>query len=834
MSLRADNQTPQLEVGGPVNPSHIFLTKEGRYNTESYPLVFINDQWHLECGAIHGLPTRPQEWGQIMVGLFRETEEVQEDLIKIVHLRKVHLKESIIDFPEGEKDVQYRGEIFNGLNVELINLRGAKEDREAFLEEYKRKPSPSLRFIQEADYGTFTLEVGQESLLIFEAGKTEMLHGIHGFNVNYIIETLNSIIQWQRLKSLENNNSPLKTSLKIAITNNLDKKEFNEVETDIIIIIIIDHPKEYYENDNINNSFTIRVSNISNIRTLYVGLLILDGHYGVYNLSPCSSIFRDYWISLNNDLNFFVEPGEYEVIDAAKVIVSTESFDDYNFEVKSFEVGKMGQISKGFVQRSAGNRRKAEANWFTHTIIFNSIRNIGTIDHEILSLENGVIMFQPHREFSADVSLLPLRTTIKNVRPISRLADIFRGDNYEVLNFGAEKNQSDKSVIELHHISRKEALEQEPLEILIQKSLAEYEHVIPLTFDGEYIIPFGSSTVPQDKRTVQIEIGHLPSSPDMYRYNSNQESLHFCLLKLSAVSNRGSKLREFTFDDNGNITKAWSSPSYKIKPGEKALLIIPAFFGLPNEALKGFKYFLDEDIYDVLLIYYYEGLNTPLEQSASHLQSELLELGFSEDHALDIVAHSTGGLIARYLIQALRGSRFVQSLIMLGTPNRGLPSKSIDQAIELLRVLLAIAFNFQKPFIETLVASLSILTEIDRASISKTTMNIVLDQISVDSHFVRGLNRLGYQTPNTQYHFINYDTRVSENNSEDTYTRFTEKISQALGAENVGDILIDQAAKVEQITAPFPGKTPEIHLVGEHPLAYFEGESLAIIKKILS
>lgn len=59
---------------------------------------------------------------------------------------------------------------------------------------------------------------------------------------------------------------------------------------------------------------------------------------------------------------------------------------------------------------------------------------------------------------------------------------------------------------------------------------------------------------------------------------------------------------------------------------------------------------------------------TMAEQAAWHVRDLMRTHGV--DH-VDIVAHSMGGLIARYFVQLLGGDGLVRNLITLGTPHRG-------------------------------------------------------------------------------------------------------------------------------------------------------------------
>ncbi|HEY1351552.1 MAG TPA: hypothetical protein VGF67_18185 [Ktedonobacteraceae bacterium] len=81
------------------------------------------------------------------------------------------------------------------------------------------------------------------------------------------------------------------------------------------------------------------------------------------------------------------------------------------------------------------------------------------------------------------------------------------------------------------------------------------------------------------------------------------------------------------------------------------------------------------DRYDLLLTFDYEPFATPLPETARWLKERLQSLGLDTDpqKTLHIVAHSSGGLLARWLLEKEGGNALVQHLVLLDTPNHGSP-----------------------------------------------------------------------------------------------------------------------------------------------------------------
>ncbi len=79
--------------------------------------------------------------------------------------------------------------------------------------------------------------------------------------------------------------------------------------------------------------------------------------------------------------------------------------------------------------------------------------------------------------------------------------------------------------------------------------------------------------------------------------------------------------------------------------------------------------------YGAVLAFDYENLHTRIDETALMLQERLTAVGLGPGHGktLDVVAHSMGGLVARWMIEHLDGARIVSHLVTLGAPNDGSP-----------------------------------------------------------------------------------------------------------------------------------------------------------------
>ena len=101
---------------------------------------------------------------------------------------------------------------------------------------------------------------------------------------------------------------------------------------------------------------------------------------------------------------------------------------------------------------------------------------------------------------------------------------------------------------------------------------------------------------------------------------------------------------------------------------------------------------LSPGLYDSILTFDYENLNTTIEDNGRLLKQRLEAVGLGAGHGkvLDIAAHSMGGLISRWFIEREGGNQVARRLVMLGTPNGGSPWPRV---VDWATVALALGMN---------------------------------------------------------------------------------------------------------------------------------------------
>jgi pimeloyl-ACP methyl ester carboxylesterase len=140
-----------------------------------------------------------------------------------------------------------------------------------------------------------------------------------------------------------------------------------------------------------------------------------------------------------------------------------------------------------------------------------------------------------------------------------------------------------------------------------------------------------------------------------------------------------------------------------------------------------------DSLFDLVLTFDYENLNTPIEDVARQLKGRLEAVGLGPEHGKELttVAHSMGGLVSRWFIEREEGNKVVQRLVMCGTPNGGSPWPDVhDWALSTL----AIGLNGLATLAWPAAVVGGLVAAIERVDVD-------LDQMQPGSPFLKELTR---------------------------------------------------------------------------------------------
>ena len=230
------------------------------------------------------------------------------------------------------------------------------------------------------------------------------------------------------------------------------------------------------------------------------------------------------------------------------------------------------------------------------------------------------------------------------------------------------------------------------------------------------------------------------------------------------------------------------------------------------------------DRYDLILTFDYENINTTIEDTARVLKQRLEAVGLGQGHGktLHIVAHSMGGLVARWFIEREGGNTVVQRLIMLGTPNAGSPWPKVQ---DWATIALGIGLNA----LSSVVWPVKILGDL---VIAIEAIDVTLDEMNPESTFYRSLE--ASPDPGITYTLIIGNTSlrptVAEGGSgeeESTIVRLLRRLPQKLLHEGTALAFFRQpndiaVSVVSAKAVPSNRSTElEIHEVACDHLTYF-------------
>lgn len=834
-------QTPRLDPLFGFNANLGFLSNTV-VNPRRYPAIWDRGL-KLQLGQVHGLlPTETDDIAEISVRLFPIGQEGHPGIP--ASITEIAVTESQLYAEGADENTSYEAEIV-GLPKAmcmLVGIEGPEDKRAAIHRIVQEKPSPHLQFIDGEQGVDYALDYSEENdkiiVNIIHVPSGLKLQGAShpsdlGSCIEYLIPILEQVEKWERYKAVEKRASSIDEN-KIDISLELEQEdgqmhaiERNQTE------ITVDLVKASNGVDWERTDFKLTINNRSR-DDLYVLVLGMSSSYGIH------AYFNE-WVDGRSgvvevmDHAFELSSEKDKEVDVLKFFISTEEINSGNYLADDLEFGKVVDTSDRGITKAIGSKNASKKDdWFTKTFTITVSGNQRNIGKETSSI-NGMT-FQENDKLNAKLSFGSIHTHTRSADPIYRLPGELEGSDFEIMNFAPPKS-ADKCVIELHDIQGQEQLKEQPLQIELDEKMEEGEMIIPVTFDGEFILPFGEVKETADHRPL-ISIDNLPAHVDDGR-RSVGRALKFVLLKTVFKDKFDVfKLRWVDYSVKKRRRKT-DGLKDKVKNANKILLLLHGIIGDTKLMADEAEFAIADKGFDLVLTYDYENLDTDINIIAEKLDKDLKDVGLGSGHAkqLTIVAHSMGGLVSRYMIEELRGDDgSVEKLMMFGTPNGGsrfglapglindyVPEKYKelvkDKAKDWFKFAVGFALNFLPGYVKTIleyVVKLAKLDEIDSPEILNT-----LAMMNPDDDFIKGLVA-NTKAANTTYYIVAGDI-TNYQATGGWFKRFVEKIEVGIGKVVYYNIPNDIAVGVEDIRK-VKGVDKDTHtaVVPGHHLNYFE------------
>ena len=578
-------------------------------------------------------------------------------------------------------------------------------------------------------------------------------------------------------------------------------------------------------------------------RTYWVSGLYFSADFGITNqFLPKKEINpgETAWVEFENnrEIPFSVQKeyltwGVNEIHESFQFFIST---DPINTNIHNQNALELDEKKEGF--RGIGHAAKPEIPMTDWRVISVPITMICPLEKQNLAAGKSVEMFDFQVEtpegFTAQATL---STTSQATREVG---------NTPVLRGGASMspaaltegmgNSPAMNVLELRDVTGKVSIDK-PLKVKV-KNINKNETIMPFGFDKEsgLFVPLGFS---DEAGVVNIEHLTPPEVGELTRglLDSLGSSIKIYFQKIIAPLTGDYEypmLRMAIFDDNSENFE-YENDVEKIKKAvaeaSSIVLFIHGLIGSTSDMPKAIRRANGtvenadfEKKYQVILTFDYENLNTRIEDTAIALEIKLQKLGITEGvgKQFDIVAHSMGCLVSRYLVEKLTGNKFVSRLLLFGGPSHGSELSDVQAMLSNVMTMAVNGISFFQPYLW----SLSFLGKY----LSKLTVTI--SELNPKSDFITDLNKA--ENTNIPYYIIAGNTQLIEQNRPKDYV-FYQKVMNTLknrGTYAAADWIFSDAndMAVRVVSARSVGQQKNVHFeeIASDHFSFFNAESVGV------
>lgn len=749
-------QTPQFDRG---NPQTAFLTGEKLEDEESRHYLSFNRQvdkniWEMDAGALNGI-VLPENSNEKSIQVYDNNTLIGDFAIQNLQLNTTLLKDlSVLDenktyacFQKPLKSAQLLS-----IYIELKNNENGK-------------PKLTKNFIQvdqkeEADFWLF----GDDHLYEIYEAKEEKLVVKHS-DLKQVETDLKQIGIWQNVRTLQNTSTNFNP-------NQVDIKWKAKINDQWEATKRLNHGDALeYRLETQESKIPYHVSLQNNTdKDIYAALVCFLPFYGIFVLGTREVNHNAVKVLKNEEAVLYHHETEGLVLlpeqrtdnfieseALFKVIMSTEPFD-------------LKDLPRGYLQSTAGksfmdiksrfsneiSKDVIGEDWFAQDFRVDiSLKNVlKTLDkNQDIQLSKNIHIKSNH--ISTDISYKQSYEPSRGIEQYNPWPILEEIENLQIINIQEDfaRDINPPNIIQLDNLNFDSGSEQS-IEIQIAPELlSEDEYYLPFAMVEGNFVPIGSFDEEDPKK---VKVDYFPETEENARTKNIGRALKFTLLKFKAkIFGQQEAIEKEIFSLRAvNYTNEEEDPLYdtfenvqeikdKVKASTKGiLLLIHGIIGNTGEMVKFAKHLRGH--YDCILTFDYENLNTGIEVIVSKLKTRLEDVGIFKDGGkkIDILAHSMGGLVSRYLIEKDGGKDFVNRLIMCGTPNGGSVFGKIDSIRNGIGWIATLASMYFSPAV--LVKSIATMIGVTK-TIAKTgaTITHTLKQMDKNSEFLKSLNQQG-------------------------------------------------------------------------------------------
>lgn len=844
------NQHPQFEVYGGANAYDMFMLgspMEGMVKLKVFYDTRKGDCWKINNGALQGMPVDHVQ--PITLQIYNEKHQV----VAKAEVSAINQNDSKIILTEGEANLD-KAVIYEATFTSIPELK-IPIYSPVLPDNFNRVvPLALFEIVSEQEQGTYFLE-------IVSSGNKDQCRIVHRLsnkiitessNPAYVHECLIKIARWETLRRLRNPITKLNpTDLEIQF--DLLAGEFSNAGTRLTGNELSFNIRKGADDKDELYWYKLFAEN-KTPRDLYVALLAISPLYGIYHVNYKKIPAGERAIMSFEDRSDFLaftpeEKDDKESITLLKFIASTQEIDTTPLIQNDFSENKsrkheavasksadeelQDRFGRALKRENADNQ---EDDWFTQDLTLRLVREESQISSQKeVVLSNGLIKIKPHKNLQANINFGQVHS---GSRDAANRDTIFTQTAWDkglpLFNLlGKSRGTQPAELLELSDIQGDVSMEQ-PLQMEISAGLGTNEILLPITFDGEDLLVVGSSHTDANGQT-QVAIHELPEEQQNAKSRNVGRAIKLCFFKL--VLNKAPDdlfLLRWVDYSKDKPERRTDGLAAKVANAKKIILAIHGIIGDTENIITFLRPLVQphqSSGYDLVLSFDYENLNTPIGEIAQHLKKQLMDLGFAENDGkeLTILAHSMGGLVSRYLIERENAGKWIDKLIMAGTPNGGSPFGKVPGYLQLVKTILTIGLGsaFFAPY---LAWAGGLIVALEQSK----DLTVTLAQMKPDSDFIRELAIS--DDPHVSYYVIAGDITHYEQQSDKVVARIMEKMLLKFGNVMSGKEANDIAVKTDDILRINIHRQPPpvFEKVPCHHLNYFEHEAgVAALIKVL-
>lgn len=801
--LALDGWTPSIEGSRHAHAWQRLFSRENVANIPTVPVIYHEQQWHLAAGALQGIGAEDLDSSFPLWGSSLDDPRPGHLQLQRLGLERSPLRVVGTDLDQGR---QYLSALpSQGLPI-FIEPKALQATADVW------RSYPTLIPVSVADGARYAIRQRDKGTGLYRQSPEQLIMGIEApveQALPALLYPLSSLARWERTLNLTNPHSTLSAG---AIT--LEVWPEGHTKSMAAEQWVVDIEGEEGE-----VKFGLYAENRSQ-QPLYIALLYADNRFGVTPITP-----RD----LESEPLYPRE--RHALIPNGKASLSSldpNRSDEHLIllaSVAPFPSGMLAQpalpaeeLYRWLTQppaprMMARNLRAPDpiGAWASRRVTISLRRQKALIGDQPGVLAQGSITVQPHPHLRGFASLQgpsPVSRSLASEDPKRVMATIPGISTVEPTKDEDGRDIFAMPVDHLEIVSEgpidPEVLRAQPLTLDWQQAYAEGEAILPMAFDGEFWVPVGRSQRSEDGNT-RIEINHWPE--EKVKSRSLGQALKLYFFK-AVLSQPGTSLRRVVFHQDGKLERTEEGMQAAIDQAQTVLIILHGIIGNTKDIAGSMRFAQKEGHYDLILTFDYENLSTPVSETARRLKRLMQQHGL-EEKTVDIMAHSMGGLVGRWLIEREGGDAYVRRLIMLGTPNGG---SAFSVLAPVIPALIALAANLKSPILGGLFYAMQMLHESSR-------INRTLSDMDKESDLLLTLNTS--EPPRSEYVLIGGDARAYESKATGRMARLMDKALKAVGNLAYRDQKHDIAVALESIFTLPKGVEAKTYTDPGHHLNYF-------------